>query len=74
MLISLFLAVSPMTASVASLTGVAPIGEPSIVVEVEDYKSLLKAAGDDPEKLWALYEWTLRKTIARSTASACSTR
>ena len=54
MLISLFLAVSPMTASVASLTGVAPIGEPSIVVEVEDYKSLLKAAGDDPEKLWAL--------------------
>ncbi|MDC3307518.1 hypothetical protein OAV47_01675 [bacterium] len=61
MLISLFLAVSPMTASVASLTGVAPIGEPSIVVEVEDYKSLLKAAGDDPEKLWALYEWTLEE-------------
>ena len=39
----------------------APIGEPSIVVEVEDYKSLLKAAGDDPEKLWALYEWTLEE-------------
>ena len=61
MLIPLLLAVSPLILSADPLPVRAP--HTGLVSQglMEDYKSLLKAAGDDPEKLWALYQWTLEE-------------
>ena len=61
MLIPFLIAVSPLAASADPLPVSAPVVELICHGHVEDYKSLLKAAGDDPEKLWALYEWTLEQ-------------
>ncbi|MDG1984136.1 MAG: hypothetical protein P8M11_06200 [Planctomycetota bacterium] len=61
MLISLLIVVSPLTVSMDPNSAWS-VQEPLVAaVAVEDYKSLLKAAGDDPDKLWALYEWTLEE-------------
>ena len=59
MLIPLLLSVSPLTAPLDLAAGAPPEAAPAVVAVADDYKTLLKEAGNDPEKLWALYEWTL---------------
>ena len=61
MLIPLLLTVSPFTAAHAPVAVVPAASRPALSVRAEDYKALLKAAGDDPEKLWGLYQWTLEE-------------
>ena len=59
MLIPLLLSVSPLTAPLDLAAGAPPEAAPAVAAVADDYKTLLKEAGNDPEKLWALYEWTL---------------
>ncbi|MEM6671226.1 MAG: hypothetical protein AAF726_00200 [Planctomycetota bacterium] len=35
------------------------VGPEAVFVALDEYKDLLKDAGDDSDKLWAVYEWTL---------------
>ena len=59
MLSTLLLAVAPLALDAADRS-LPPIQPAATVVALDDdYKTRLKDAGEDPAKLWALYEWTL---------------
>lgn len=59
MLSTLLLAVAPLAFDAADRS--LPPLQPAVTAVAldDDYKTRLKDAGKDPEKLWALYEWTL---------------
>lgn len=59
MLSTFLLSVVPMGPVAAVPAPAPPVPAHRSVAVDDDYKKLLKKAGDDPEKLWELYQWSL---------------
>jgi hypothetical protein len=59
MLSTLALTLAPLAPPVAEAPAVPVRPAATLAAIDDDYKKLLKEAGDDPDKLWELYEWSL---------------